>query len=143
MFALAVGAGSIRCRRLCVCAALIGALAGSVLLAPAADAAAGVFSLDRLRLGSTAGAEDYLFTAGDLVVPDGGVDSGAYYKIVVTDSAGAVRNPAFACSSAASWTFAANAYAIATGDPPSGSAPWKLTLNQYTGSTCSGTPAKT
>jgi hypothetical protein len=124
-------------------ACVVVVLAGAALLAPAAGAAAGVFSLDRLRLGSTAGPEDSLFTAGQLVVADGGVDAGTYYKVVVTDAAGTVRNPAFACTNAASWTFAQNGYAIATADPPSSAAPWKLTLNQYTGSTCAGTPAKT
>ena len=144
MFALSeLGAGFFRFRRLFVCIAVAGALAGSALLAPAADAAVGVFSLDRLRLGSTAGPENTIFTAGQLVVPDAGVDSGAYYKVVVTDSAGTIRNPTFACTSAASWTFAENGYAIATADPPSTAAPWMFTLNQYTGSTCSGNPAKT
>src|SRR2546429_7667467 len=37
----------------------------AALQASAAPAASGVFSLDRLRLGGSSGAEDYVFTAGE------------------------------------------------------------------------------
>jgi hypothetical protein len=40
----------------------------------------GLFALlDRLRLGGSTGAEDYVFT-GNVIFPDGGADTGSYYK---------------------------------------------------------------
>src|SRR6266852_3489173 len=52
------------------------------------------FGLSKLFQGGS-GLEDYLFTAGNTVVPQASVDSGMYYDIVVTDSSG-IRHNAFA-----------------------------------------------
>jgi hypothetical protein len=49
----------------------------AALRASTAPAASGVFSLDRLRLGGSSGAEDYVFTAGNVIFPDGGADTGS------------------------------------------------------------------
>ncbi len=114
-----------------------------VVAASSTPAAPGVFSFDRLRLGGASGPENYLFTAGDVIVPEGGADTGSYYKFIVTDSAGAVRNGSFPCTPAASFTTAGNSYTIKATDPVSTKTPWKYTLNQYANSTCTGTAAKT
>src|SRR6266540_2868915 len=52
------------------------------------------FGLSKLRLGSS-GLEDYLFTAGNKIVPVANVDAGKFYDLVVTDSNG-VRHNSFA-----------------------------------------------
>src|SRR5215218_4739378 len=107
------------------------------------QATAGVFSLDRLRLGSSTGPEDVVFTDGNVMVPDGGVDPGTYYRFVVTDPSGTVRNPTFPCTPASQFTSSDNSYTVASTDPLSTATPWKYTLNQYVGSTCATQPAKT
>src|SRR5947207_1499315 len=61
------------------------------------------FSLTKLHVGSISGAEDYDYTAGDKVVPEGAVDSGKFYDIVVTDSSGVRRN-AFARTSTSNFS---------------------------------------
>ena len=59
----------------------------AIVVTSQAPATPGVFSLDRLRLGSVAGPENYLYTAGNSIYPDGGIDAGAfYYRVVVTDT---------------------------------------------------------
>ena len=118
------------------------ALVAIVVTSPA-PATPGVFSLDRLRLGSVAGPENYLYTAGNSIYPDGGIDAGAfYYKVVVTDTAGTVRNPAFPCTPGANFTTANNSYNVSPSDPVSNSVYWKFTLQQFANSSCTGTPAK-
>ncbi len=115
----------------------------AALQASAAPAASGVFSLDRLRLGGSSGAEDYVFTAGNVIFPDGGADTGSYYKFVVTDGAATVRNPSFPCTPASSFSSADNTYAVQASDPTSTGTGWKYTLKQYATSTCSGGATKT
>ena len=63
-------------------------MAAIVFQVGSASATPGVFSLDRLRLGGSAGAENYTYTAGNVIFPDGGVDTGRYYRAVVTDPPG-------------------------------------------------------
>jgi len=48
-----------------------------VVAASSTPAAPGIYSLDLLRLGA-GGPENYLFTAGNMIVPDGGTDTGTY-----------------------------------------------------------------
>jgi len=115
----------------------------AALQASAAPAASGVFSLDRLRLGGSSGAEDYVFTAGNVIFPDGGADTGSYYKFVVTDGAATVRNPSFPCTPASGFSSADNTYAVQASDPTSTGTGWKYTLKQYATSTCSGGATKT
>jgi hypothetical protein len=122
--------------------AVVAAAAVGVLQSASAPAAPGVFSLDRLRLGGPAGAENYLFTTGNVIYPEGGVDAGAFYKVVVTDGSGAVRNGAFPCTAAGLFETTDNSYTVKTTDPVSTSVSWRLTLQQFGTSACAGTPAK-
>src|SRR5436190_16334072 len=121
----------------------LAAVAVLVLRSSAAPAAVGVFSLDRLRLGDASGPENYLYTAGNTIFPDGGVDPATYYKFVVKDAAGTVRNPSFPCTPSASFTSTDNRYTVQPTDPVSTGTAWKFTLNQYTSSSCSGAASKT
>jgi hypothetical protein len=119
-------------------AVVVAAVAVVVLLLGAlsvgrADGAPGVFSLDRLRLGGPAGAEDYVFTKNDVVYPDGGVDAGAYYRVVVRDASNVVRNGSFPCTPASAFATTDNAYTIKATDPTSTALTWKFTLEQYAG----------
>jgi len=107
------------------------------------NAALGTFSLDRLRLGGSSGTENYIYKAGDAIFPDGGVDAGTFYKFVVKDAAGTVRNASFPCTAAAAFATTDNRYTVQPTDPVSNGTSWKFTLNQYTSSACSGTPSKT
>ena len=122
---------------------LLAILAAILLQAGGASATPNVFSFDRLRLGSAQGPENYVFTTGNVIYPDAGVDPGTFYKVVVTDSSGVVRNPGFACTGAASFPVTNNTYTVTPNDPPSAGAAWKYTLNQYNNSNCTGTAAKT
>src|SRR5215218_5899537 len=122
--------------------AVVAAAAVGILQSASAPAAPGVFSLDRLRLGGSAGGENYLFTAGNVVYPEGGVDAGAFYKVVVTDGGGIVRKGAFPCTAAGLFETTNNTYTVATNDPASTSQSWRLTLQQFPTAACSGTPAK-
>jgi hypothetical protein len=101
------------------------------------------FSLGHLRLGGPTGPEDYVFTTGDVVFADGGADTGSYYKAVVSDAAGTVRNPAFPCTSAAAFASRNNTYTVQASDPPSTSTSWTFTLQQWNNATCTGNPTKT
>src|SRR5215211_1811453 len=116
--------------------------AGVLLQVGIAPAAPGVFSFDRLRLGSASGPENSLFTSSDVVYPEGGVDSGAFCRLVVTAPGGAVRNSPL-CRPAADFLTADNTYALAAADPTSTSTPWRYALEQYTTSACTGSPTKT
>src|SRR5215212_6510540 len=107
-----------------------------------APAAIGVFSFDRLRLGSLSGPEDTVYTSSNAIVPDANADAGSYYRFVVTDPTGAVRNGSFPCTAAAQFGATDNTYTVSATDPTSTATPWKYTLNQYTTSNCTGAPAK-
>ena len=118
------------------------ALAIMLTVGPA-PAATDVFSLDRLRLGSLSGPENTIYTAGDVIVPEGGADIGTYYRFVVTDASGAVRNGSSPCTPAGQFGTADNSYTVSASDEPSTATPWKYTLNQYPTSSCTGAAAKT
>src|SRR5215213_11309953 len=81
-----------------------------------APAAPGVFSLDRLRLSGATGSENYIYTAGDLIYPDGGADSGSFYRFVVTAPGGAIRNSP-SCRPATDFPTANNTYTVQASDP--------------------------
>ncbi len=114
-----------------------------ILQAGVAPAAPGVFSFDRLLSGGSGGPENYVYTAGDVIYPAGGADTGSFYKFVVTDSAGVARNPASPCLPASAFETFDHAYAVQASDPISTATPWRYTLNQYTNAACGGSPAKT
>jgi Concanavalin A-like lectin/glucanases superfamily/Bacterial Ig-like domain len=120
----------------------VAAISAATLMAASAPAASGVFSLDRLRLGGPGGTETYVYTTGNVVFPEGGVDLGRFYRVVVTDSAGVTHNSPV-CRPESQFATADNTYTVGANDQLSGSAAWKFTLNQYTTSACSGTPSKT
>src|SRR5919204_321546 len=63
-------------------AALVLGIVISAVASSAAPATPGVFSLDRLLLGTGSGPENYMYTAGDRIFPDGGVDPGSFYRFV-------------------------------------------------------------
>ena len=113
-----------------------------LLQAGGAQATPNVFSFDRLRLGGSAGPENYVYTVGNVIFPDAGVDPGTYYRFVVTDSSGGVRNPSFPCTAAAGFPIADNTYTVGQSDPPSAGSGWRYTLNQYGNPSCTGTPTK-
>ena len=113
-----------------------------LLQAGGAQATPNVFSFDRLRLGGSAGPENYVYTVGNVIFPDAGVDPGTYYRFVVTDSSGGVRNPSFPCTAAAGFPIADNTYTVGQSDPPSAGSGWRYTLNQYGNPSCSGAPTK-
>ena len=124
-------------------AALVVGIVISAVASSAAPATPGVFSLDRLLLGTGSGPENYTYTAGDRIFPDGGVDPGSFYRFVVADAGGVVRNPSFACTPAASFTSSDNTYVVQAGDPVSTGSAWTYTLRQFANSSCTGTPTKT
>ena len=125
-------------------AAFVAFLFAAVLLVQvsAGPAAPGVFSLDRLRLGSATGSENYLYTGGDVIVPEGGVDAGRFYRFVVTAPGGAIRNSP-SCRPSSDFPTANNTYTVQANDPASTATAWRYTLEQYTTPGCTGAPAKT
>ena len=88
------------------------------------------FGLTKLHVGSATGLEDYVFTAGNKVVPQGTVDAGKYYDLVVTDSNGVQRSivPRTAASNFATTD---NSYTIQSTDPASTATYWKYTLREF------------
>ena len=123
-------------------AALLVAIVAAALQTASAPAAPAVYSFDRLRLGGPAGVETYVYTAGNVIYPQGGVDAGRFYRFLVLDSAGVTRN-APVCRPESQFATADNTYTVGAGDPLSGSASWRYTLQQFTTSACSGTPSRT
>src|ERR1044071_6993708 len=72
---------------------LLALVAAAILvsaLPQAADAAP--FGVQKLRQGSSSGAENYIYTDGGSVVGQATVDSGTYYRFTVLDSSATVRS---------------------------------------------------
>jgi subtilase family protein/Calx-beta domain-containing protein/fervidolysin-like protein len=107
----------------------------------------GSANLMRLHFGTAAGPENYLFTAGDVIVPEGTVSASSRYKFAVTDPAGGSHGT-FACTLAPATPSnppidgTSNSYTVQASDPLSSANDWTFTLRQYasTDTTCSGTP---
>jgi hypothetical protein len=93
-------------------------------------------SLAALHLGSTTGSTDYVYTAGNAIVPTGNVDAGKYYDLVVTDSLGA-KHTVVARTSTNPFTLANNSYTIKASDPASTSVAWKFSVREYANATTS------
>src|SRR5262245_37819044 len=89
------------------------------------------FGLSKLTVG---GSEDYLFTAGDKIVPTGNVDNGKYYDIVVTDPNGVRRN-SFARTATSNFSTADNSYTIQASDPITTSKAYTFTLREFADAT--------
>src|SRR5947209_2645154 len=79
---------------------------------------------------NTTDPEDYVFTTGNTIVPEGGVDGGKFYDIVVTDSTGAARI-LFARRQTSQFSTADNSYTIQPNDPASTSKAYKFTLREF------------
>ena len=117
--------------------ALMTGLALLLLLVLGQGTALAGFSVSKLRLGGSAGLENYLYTAGDTVWAEGTVDAGKYYRFVVTDPAGTERASS-ACAPTAAGGKRGNGYAIKATDPASGSNAWRYQLKQFSGAGCTG-----
>ncbi len=103
----------------------------------------GAANLMRLHLGTAAGPENYIYTAGDTIVPEGTVAAGTRYQIAVTDPVGGSHG-SFTCTLTATGAIDGtnNSYTVLASDPLSNATDWTFTLRQYAASntTCSGTP---
>jgi hypothetical protein len=106
-----------------------------------ASAGAASFGISKLRHGSASGAEDYLYTAGNVIFPDASVDSNRYYRFVVRDSNGAQRG-SVPCTSTNGFSSTNNTYTVPSDAPVSTTSAWRYTLEEFTNSSCTGTPAK-
>ena len=106
-----------------------------------ASAGAASFGISKLRHGSANGAEDYLYTAGNAIFPDASVDSNRYYRFVIRDSSGAQRG-SVPCTSTNSFSSTNNTFTAPSDAPVSTATAWRYTLDEFTNSSCSGTPAK-
>src|SRR5262249_20570849 len=89
------------------------------------------FGLSKLTVG---GGEDYLFTAGDKIVPTGNVDNGKYYDIVITDPNGVRRN-SFVRTATSNFSTADNSYTIQASDPITTSKAYTFTLREFADAT--------
>jgi hypothetical protein len=98
-------------------------------------------SISKLRVGGSLGAENYLYTAGDSVFASGTVDSGSYYRFVVSDPSGVARSTS-ACAAAPASNAVNGSYAVQAGDPVSTSTAWRFQLQQFAVAGCGGAPAK-
>src|SRR6266550_2626957 len=103
----------------------------------------GAANLIRLHLGIAAGPENYIYTEGDTIVPEGTVAAGTRYQIAVTDPVGGSHG-SFTCTLTATGAIDGtnNSYTVLASDPLSNATDWTFTLRQYAASntTCSGTP---
>jgi hypothetical protein len=119
-------------------AALV-ALVALTALPQAADAAQ--FGVQRLRQGSSTGAENYLYTDGGVVFAQATVDA-AYYRFSVIDPGGTVR-ASTACTQSLSKRGANFKYAIQPTDATTGATAWRFRLDEWNNFACSGATTKT
>jgi hypothetical protein len=102
-------------------------------------APAGGFGLQKLQLEGSPNTEDYVYTAGNVICPQFGVDTPAsapfkYYTLVVTDTAGTPAT-VVACTITSNAASLNNTYTVQP-SPLSNATPYTFTLTQYTNSTC-------
>jgi hypothetical protein len=119
--------------------AVLAALIALAAVPSSADAA--TFGLTRLRQDTATGAENYLFTDGNVVIAQASVDI-AYYRFSVLDAAGTVRYSS-ACTQSLVKGSASSTYAIQPTDPTTGATAWRYRVDEWNNFACSGTPAKT
>src|ERR1051326_1069335 len=121
----------------------VGQTSGAMASATFTDA----FGIAKLHIGTSTGAEDYIFTAGDTVVVEYTVDprdSGhpnRSHRIIIKDGSGAVRNVPVCIANTSGSLF--YSYTIQPNDPPSTAADWTATLEQLLTADCSGAVEKT
>jgi hypothetical protein len=129
---------------------LIVSVAALFLMFPAGAAAGPGFGIQKLRLGSTTGLEDYLYTAGNTIVAQGGADKGNFYTRFTVSQPGSVvagvytPGPAVmttGCVRVPSNGVVTSTYTVKSSDPASGTYPYQFRLDEFTTSACSGTPA--
>jgi hypothetical protein len=109
---------------------------------PMVSSAVAAFGLGKLRVGTSTGSENYLYTTGDVIFPEATPDAGQYYTFTIKDSSGAVQGSVF-CTPTGNYSTTSNTYTVQSDDPLSGSSGWSYTINQFSNSLCSGSPAKT
>ena len=112
--------------------AAVFAVLGGTLSAGAANV-----NFTALRQGT--GVEDYIFTAGDRVVPTAQLDNNVWFKVTVRNSAGVVLNPSFPCTPSSAFATNDNSYVIQPTDTPSTATPYTFTIEEFTNSVCGGT----
>ncbi|MEA2428585.1 MAG: hypothetical protein QOF37_2213, partial [Thermoleophilaceae bacterium] len=109
-------------------ALLLGALV--VVLAFGASPASAAPALSQLQVGSSAGAEDYMYTAGDGIYGSGTASANRGYRFKVLDSSGTVRGTSSCgivpAGGAVNWT-----YNVQTSDPVSNNTAWTYVLAEY------------
>jgi len=98
-------------------------------------------TISKLRHGSASGAEDYLYTSGNVIFPEAHVDSNMYYRFAVRDSSG-VQRGSVPCTSTASFPSTNNTFTVQGDVPTSTGIAWSYTLDEFKNSSCSGTPQK-
>jgi hypothetical protein len=97
------------------------------------------FAAGKLFLGSLAGPENYIYTAGDAIVSDSDIDASSSstkraYKFFVLDASNAVRNSP-TCTLNGAGGGVSYSYTVQASDPPSTSADYEWVLRQYSGAT--------
>jgi hypothetical protein len=98
-------------------------------------------TISKLRHGSASGAEDYIYTSGNVIFPEAHVDSNMYYRFAVRDSSG-VQRGSVPCTSTASFPSTDNTFTVQGDVPTSTGIAWSYTLDEFKNSACSGTPAR-
>src|SRR5919197_304224 len=111
------------------------------ILVPLAGSASADPTISKLRRGSATGAEDYIYTSGNVIFPEAHVDSSTYYRFVIRDSSGTQRG-SVPCTSSDSLSSTNNTFILQGGVPVSTGTAWSYTLDQFNNSSCSGAPAK-
>ncbi len=99
-------------------------------------AGASAFTFSSLRLGATNGPENYVFTAGDKLVPLAQIDADKVYRVTVFNPSGAVIS-ASGCRS--NFTAFDNSYTVQASDLPSTNGAYTFRVEQF--STCASTQA--
>src|SRR5215211_1345398 len=120
---------------------LVMILAVLVAFATVPSIASAGFSILKLRLGSTLGPENYLFTTGDTVYSSGKLDVGSHYRFVVSDSNAVVRSTS-ACTPSPSSGGVTGSFTVLSSSPLSNGTAWRYELQQFAAG-CAGSPAKT
>ncbi|MEK6275737.1 MAG: hypothetical protein AABM30_10405, partial [Actinomycetota bacterium] len=96
------------------------------------------FGVGKLHLGSIAGDENYIYTAGNTIVSDsdieasGNVNNQRYYKFFILDASNSVRNSP-TCTSNGGGGSLTYSYTVQTSDPVSNAAYYTFLLRQYVG----------
>ena len=121
---------------------LVMILAVLVAFATVPSMASAGFSISKLRLGSTLGPENYLFTTGDTVYSSGKLDVGSHYRFVVSDSNAVVRSTS-ACTPSPSSGGVTGSFTVLSSSPLSNGTAWRYELQQFAAAGCAGSPAKT